>query len=382
MKYRMYRLIALMLTVSMMSGIVACGKAENAVALGTEMVENTESVEMETEEVSTTETAPQTEITESTESSSVSTEMIGEEPTPETEVVEAPAYTITAMDAKTMYAKQSVNVRKGPSADYEKVGSLNTNDEVIVIGQANETSWYQIQYNGSEAFVSNNYLSDSKVEIQVSGNTSDNISNGTNDGGENSTSGGHISWTGSTSLPTLGITIPVLNSFNSPALDNYNGWAGDESTQEGWDAMQTIYDIADTIEDTVKNKGITCDTGFSVDNNAIEWCYTTYGSMNDFELWRNPDSDIYTLEVNTRLCDGKFILDGTDIAPYSRDILLYLCSVVSSTPDTLYANLYEDLEGNSFISDSSWSTIGDCKVKWDSSNSYENHVTYIIKSAN
>ncbi len=76
---------------------------------------------------------------------------------------EEPTYTVTDLD-KTMYAKQSVNLRSGPSTDYEKVGSLNTNDEVCVTGQA-DTGWYRISYNGGVAFVSNNYLSDTKVEI-------------------------------------------------------------------------------------------------------------------------------------------------------------------------------------------------------------------------
>ena len=72
-------------------------------------------------------------------------------------------YTVTDM-TKTMYAKQSVNLRSGPSTDYEKVGSLTTNQEVTVTGQA-DTGWYRINYNGGVAFVSNNYLNDTKVEV-------------------------------------------------------------------------------------------------------------------------------------------------------------------------------------------------------------------------
>ncbi len=72
-------------------------------------------------------------------------------------------YTVTDM-TKTMYAKQSVNLRSGPSTDYEKIGSLTTNQEVTVTGLA-DTGWYRIDYNGGVAFVSNNYLSDTKVEI-------------------------------------------------------------------------------------------------------------------------------------------------------------------------------------------------------------------------
>ena len=44
------------------------------------------------------------------------------------------------------------------------MNSLNTNDEVTVTGQA-DTGWYRINYNGGVAFVSNNYLSNTKIEI-------------------------------------------------------------------------------------------------------------------------------------------------------------------------------------------------------------------------
>ena len=45
-----------------------------------------------------------------------------------------------------MYASQTVNVRKGPSEDYEQLGSLSWGDEVTVTGIAS-TGWYQIRYN-------------------------------------------------------------------------------------------------------------------------------------------------------------------------------------------------------------------------------------------
>ena len=76
-------------------------------------------------------------------------------------------YTYTDMSA-TMYAQSSVNVRDLPSADGEKLGALSTNQEVAVSGQCNETGWYRFDYDGQTAYVSNNYLSDSKVEVAQS----------------------------------------------------------------------------------------------------------------------------------------------------------------------------------------------------------------------
>ena len=91
------------------------------------------------------------------------------EPTTEPTVeptVEPPARTYTYTDmAATMYAKQSVNVRDIPSTDGNHLGGLSTNQEVAVTGQCNETGWYRIDYNGQTAYVSNNYLSDAKVEV-------------------------------------------------------------------------------------------------------------------------------------------------------------------------------------------------------------------------
>ena len=73
-------------------------------------------------------------------------------------------YTYTDLNA-TMYATQTVNIRTLPSTDGEKVGSLSTNEEIAVTGQCNETSWYRFEYNGQTAYVSNNYVSDTKIEV-------------------------------------------------------------------------------------------------------------------------------------------------------------------------------------------------------------------------
>ena len=75
-----------------------------------------------------------------------------------------PEYTYTYMSA-TMYASQTVNIRTLPSTDGEKVGSLSANQEINITGQCNETSWYRFEYNGQTAYVSNNYVSDTKIEV-------------------------------------------------------------------------------------------------------------------------------------------------------------------------------------------------------------------------
>lgn len=71
---------------------------------------------------------------------------------------ELPKYTVTAFeDAKVMYASNPVNVRKGPTTDFDRVGGLTRAQEVTVTGQA-DTDWYEIVYGEEKAYVSDHYL--------------------------------------------------------------------------------------------------------------------------------------------------------------------------------------------------------------------------------
>ncbi|MBO5166354.1 MAG: SH3 domain-containing protein [Lachnospiraceae bacterium] len=90
---------------------------------------------------------------------------------------------IVPMDA-IMYAQSSVNVRIGHSADYEKIGSLTTNQEVAVTGQSSETGWYRIEFEGGIGYVSDAYLGPNMVEVPET----DVATPGTNSGSVNSDS--------------------------------------------------------------------------------------------------------------------------------------------------------------------------------------------------
>ena len=63
-----------------------------------------------------------------------------------------------------MWVKSPVNVRSLPCKDGEKRGVLESNVQVEVTGQCNETKWYRINYNGETAFVSNKYLSNKRQQ--------------------------------------------------------------------------------------------------------------------------------------------------------------------------------------------------------------------------
>lgn len=102
------------------------------------------------------------------------------------EVNEEPTYTVTDMN-ETMYAKSSVNIRKGPGTEYDKVGSLTTNTEVTVTGKT-DNNWYRINYNGTESYVSCSYLVDEKVVV----NTTPSNNGGSTNEGENNSGGEYI----------------------------------------------------------------------------------------------------------------------------------------------------------------------------------------------
>ena len=137
----------------------ATEQTEEATATPKETAEPTPEVKEEPIEETTAETEPETtEPTETVEPEPT------KEPTPETEP--QAIYTYTDMSA-TMYAQQTVNIRDLPDTNGNKIGSLSTNDEIKISGQCIETGWYMFEHNGSVAFVSDKYVSESKVEVQA-----------------------------------------------------------------------------------------------------------------------------------------------------------------------------------------------------------------------
>lgn len=91
-------------------------------------------------------------------------------------------YTKEDMADTQMFAKSSVNVRKGPSADDEKLGSLSTAQEVTVTGLTS-SNWYRISYNDGTAYVSAEYLQNEKPVVQTAKKSSGGSSGGASSGG-------------------------------------------------------------------------------------------------------------------------------------------------------------------------------------------------------
>lgn len=124
---------------------------ENSVEEKTEVSEQTSEEDVKEEQDSSKEDAPDSENNseEASEAEEVSEE--------EEESVE-PEFTVEEYNA-VLFVKKAVNVRKGPSTDYEKIGGLNKGDQIQITGIA-DTGWYQIQYNGATAYVASSYLMD------------------------------------------------------------------------------------------------------------------------------------------------------------------------------------------------------------------------------
>ena len=131
-------------------------------------------------------------------------------------------YSVVEMSA-TKYAKQSVNIQKGPGTDYEKIGSLTMNQKVTVTGQA-DNGWYRISYNGGDAYVSNKYLVDNKIETnETTTNNGGNSDNGeeNNNGSDNTTNNSNTDNGGGNNTPTPEPT-PTTPTVDYSASDVVN----------------------------------------------------------------------------------------------------------------------------------------------------------------
>ena len=157
MKRKWTTLLILMICVSL-SG---CGSTKGE---DTEEVVSALAVVGQADDAERTNEEPLSNIAESDKQDEGAADNNEEYPGIETAEVEShlPAYEVTALEEPIlMYATDSLNVRQGPSTDFEIVGFLNFGWEVSVIGQA-DTGWYEILYNKEKLFVSNEYLQDEK----------------------------------------------------------------------------------------------------------------------------------------------------------------------------------------------------------------------------
>ena len=168
--------------------IVGCGK-ENK----TEIPE-TESAAEETQKVVETVSENEVEVAVSEDAVEVIeptvSESVVEEVAP---VVDANVYGVVACEPVVKYANKSLNVRVMPSTDGELVGTAVTNTEITVIGTTSASGyegWSQVEYNGVVAFIKSTLLSDKKVKVSNTSNTSGSGSSSNSGGGAPAGNGG------------------------------------------------------------------------------------------------------------------------------------------------------------------------------------------------
>ena len=143
--------------------LIACGHSKDVISenLSTDTItEESKDTENDTSSNMTEETIENTE-TEETKDSETSDEANSESEFDEVEDVEEPKepeFVVKDYDA-VLFVKNPVNVRKGPSTDYDVIGGLEKGKQITVTGRV-DTGWYRIQYNDENAYVYSSYLID------------------------------------------------------------------------------------------------------------------------------------------------------------------------------------------------------------------------------
>lgn len=160
---RTRRILALMIIAILSITLIGCTSTKTADTNNTsETAATLETIDNHSYHLGQTADKSETDIIDVTTTESVVETIAADVDALTTEVIntsqEVLPYSITDM-SQTMYTTSSVNVRDFPSVDGNKIGELSYNQAVTVLGQCNETSWYEIEYNGSVGFVSNKYLS-------------------------------------------------------------------------------------------------------------------------------------------------------------------------------------------------------------------------------
>lgn len=147
--------------------LAGCGKADEAPVMTETATEAETETTTEAETETATEAETQTTAEEDTEATETDVEATTESEEEPTEVKKEVTEMITTFEApKTMYATLALNVRRGPSTDYEVVSHLKKAQAVEVTGQA-ETGWYQFKVDGEFVYASDKYLSEKEVAVET-----------------------------------------------------------------------------------------------------------------------------------------------------------------------------------------------------------------------
>lgn len=73
---------------------------------------------------------------------------------------------VTEMSGTAIVGNSKLNIRSGPGKDYSALGSASPGEMLTITGQSN--SWYRIDYNGQEGYVSSKYVTLSSDDAEAS----------------------------------------------------------------------------------------------------------------------------------------------------------------------------------------------------------------------
>ena len=196
-------------------------------------------------------------VTQPVESSTPEITATPEQTTPETtptpESVSTPAQENTAAPqetdslftdcSETMYATTTVNVRSSYSTNSDKLGSLTKAQSVkrTGIGTGAAAGWSRIEFNGKVAYVSSDYLSATKPQVNTSTGSSGSSSGQTSKPSSKPSTGGNSgSSGGQTSKPsTGGNTSSGGSSSGGNSLDDLGQALG------GMSGLGTDHELSD-----------------------------------------------------------------------------------------------------------------------------------------
>ena len=75
-------------------------------------------------------------------------------------------------DSNGVVTVSTLNVRKGPSTKYSRIGSVYKNKSVAILGENN--GWYKIRFNGKEAWASKKYIKTGQTNLVNNSSQSNN----------------------------------------------------------------------------------------------------------------------------------------------------------------------------------------------------------------
>lgn len=159
--------------------LTGCGKSEELVAdvsvedTAKDIIEDTTDTDVETDVLADTEKEEnrETGTVQSKENIEAETDVeqayddFLEEQTSD-KLEEKAEFTVVPFQT-TFYVSSDTNVYEKPDNTSTVVGKVTYNTEIVTTGKVQEVDWYKFKLDGKDAYVSQSFLSDKKMELEV-----------------------------------------------------------------------------------------------------------------------------------------------------------------------------------------------------------------------